>query len=64
MKEAHIMSCKLCKLCIADLMFYQFKKAVLMKEYAETRQEEKKERKKTKLKSWYQQSCTSFVYAY
>jgi len=32
-------------------MFYQFKKAVLMKEYAETRQEEKKERKKTKLKS-------------
>ncbi len=28
----------------------------------ETRRK-KKERKKTKLKNWYQQSCTSFVYA-
>jgi len=50
-KEAHIMSCKLCKICIADLMLCQFKKAVLMKKYAETKQEEKKERKKAKLKN-------------
>ena len=49
MKEAYIISCKLCKIHIADLMFHQFKRAVLMKEYAETRQEEKK--KKTKLKN-------------
>jgi len=45
------MSCKLCKICIADFMLYQFKKAVFMKEYAETKQEEKKERKKAKLKN-------------
>ncbi len=45
------MSCKLCKICIADLMLCQFKKAVLMKKYAETKQEEKKERKKAKLKN-------------
>jgi len=32
-------------------MLCQFKKAILMKEYAEMKQEEKKERKKTKLKS-------------
>jgi len=32
-------------------MLRQFEKAVLMKEYAEMRQEEKKERKKTKLKN-------------
>ena len=51
MKEAHIMSCKLCKICIADFMLCQFKRTVLMKEYAETKQEEKKERKKAKLKS-------------
>jgi len=50
-KEAHIMSCKLCKICIADLMLRQFKRAVLMKEYVEMRQEEKKERKKAKLKN-------------
>jgi len=50
-KEAHIMSCKLCKVRIADLMLHQFKRTVLMKEYVETRQEEKKERKKAKLKS-------------
>ncbi len=41
------MSCKLCKICIADFMFHQFEKAVLMKEYAETKQEEKKERKQS-----------------
>jgi len=45
------MNCKLCKICIADLMLYQFKKAVLTKEYAETRQEEKKKRKKAQLKN-------------
>jgi len=45
------MSCKLCKICIADLMLRQFKRAVLMKEYVEMRQEEKKERKKAKLKN-------------
>jgi len=28
-------------------MFHQFEKAVLMKEYAETKQEEKKERKQS-----------------
>jgi len=50
-KEAHIMSCELCKICIADFMLDQFEKAVLTKEYAETRQEEKKERKKAKLKN-------------
>ncbi len=60
-KEAHIMSCKI---CIADLMLHQFEKAVLTKEYAEMKQEEKKERKKAKLKNWYQQSRISFVYAY
>jgi len=32
-------------------MLCQFKKAVLMKEYAERRQKEKKERKKAKLKN-------------
>jgi len=32
-------------------MLCQFKKAVLMKEYAEMRQKEKKERKKAKLKN-------------
>jgi len=32
-------------------MLHQLKKAVLMKEYAEMKQEEKKERKKAKLKS-------------
>jgi hypothetical protein len=32
-------------------MLHQFEKAILMKEYVETRQEEKKERKKAKLKS-------------
>jgi len=32
-------------------MLHQFKKAVLMKEYVETRQEEKKERRKAKLKN-------------
>jgi len=52
MKKAHIMSCKLCKICIADLMLCQFKKAVFMKEYAEMKQEEKKERKKAKLKKF------------
>ncbi len=51
MKEAYIMSCKLCKICIADFMLHQFKKAVFMKEYAEMRQERKKERRKAKLKS-------------
>jgi len=45
------MSCELCKICIADLMFHQFKRAVLTKEYAEMRQEEKKERKEAKLKN-------------
>jgi len=45
------MSCELCKICIADLMLCQFKKAVLMKEYVKMRQEEKKERKKAKLKN-------------
>ncbi len=45
------MSCKLCKIYIADLMLRQFKKAVFMKEYAEMRQEEKKEIKKAKLKN-------------
>ncbi len=45
------MSCKLCKRCIADLMLHQFERTVLTKEYAEMKQEEKKERKKTKLKS-------------
>jgi len=30
-------------------MLHQFEKAVLMKEYAEMKQEEKKERKKAKL---------------
>jgi len=51
MKEVHIMSCKLCKICIADFMLRQFERVILIKEYAETRQEEKKERKKAKLKS-------------
>jgi len=51
MKETHIMSCKLCKICIANLMLHQFERAVLMKEYAEMRQEEKKERRKAKLKN-------------
>ncbi len=51
MKEAHIMNCELCKICIADFMLRQFKKAVLMKEYAEMKQEEKKERRKAKLKN-------------
>jgi len=51
MNEAHIMSCKLYKIRIADFMLHQFKKAVFMKEYAETRQEKKKERRKAKLKS-------------
>jgi len=32
-------------------MLHQFEKAVLMKKYAETKQKEKKERKKAKLKS-------------
>ena len=32
-------------------MLHQFKRTVFMKEYAETRQEEKKERKKAKLKN-------------
>jgi len=32
-------------------MLRQFKKAILMKEYVEMRQEEKKERRKTKLKN-------------
>jgi len=32
-------------------MFHQFERAVLTKKYVETRQEEKKERKKAKLKS-------------
>jgi len=32
-------------------MLHQFERAVLMKEYVETRQEEKKERKKAKLKN-------------
>jgi len=32
-------------------MLCQFKKAVLMKEYTEMRQKEKKERKKAKLKN-------------
>jgi len=32
-------------------MLHQFKRAVFTKEYAETRQEEKKERKKAKLKN-------------
>jgi len=32
-------------------MLHQFEKAILMKEYAEMRQEEKKERKKAKLKN-------------
>jgi len=32
-------------------MLHQFKKAVLMKECAETRQKEKKERRKAKLKN-------------
>jgi len=50
-KEAHIMSCELCKICIADFMLRQFERAVFTKEYAEMRQEEKKKRKKTKLKS-------------
>ncbi len=45
------MSCKLCKIHIADFMLCQFEKAVFMKEYAEIRQEEKKERKKAKLKN-------------
>ncbi len=45
------MSCKLYKIRIADLMLYKFERTVLMKEYAETRQEEKKERKKAKLKN-------------
>jgi len=45
------MSCKLCKICIADFMLCQFERTVLMKKYAETRQEEKKERKKAKLKN-------------
>ncbi len=51
MKEAHIMSCELCKIHMTDLMLRQFKRTVLMKEYVEMRQEEKKERKKAKLKS-------------
>jgi len=45
------MSCELCKICIADFMLRQFERAVFTKEYAEMRQEEKKRRKKTKLKS-------------
>jgi len=45
------MSCKLCKIRIADFMLHQFKRAILMKKYAEMRQEEKKERKKAKLKN-------------
>ncbi len=45
------MSCKLCKIHIADLMLRQFERAVLTKEYVKTRQEEKKERKQAKLKS-------------
>jgi len=32
-------------------MLHQFKRTVFMKEYVEMRQEEKKERKKAKLKS-------------
>jgi len=32
-------------------MLHQFKRAILMKKYAEMRQEEKKERKKAKLKN-------------
>jgi len=32
-------------------MLHQFERAVFTKEYAETRQEERKERKKAKLKS-------------
>jgi len=32
-------------------MLHQFERTVLMKEYAETRQEEKKERRKAKLKN-------------
>jgi len=32
-------------------MLHQFKKAILMKEYVEMRQKEKKERKKVKLKN-------------
>jgi len=32
-------------------MFHQFERTILMKEYAEMRQEEKKERKKAKLKN-------------
>ncbi len=51
MKEAYIMSCELCKVRIADFMLCQFERTVLTKEYAETRQEEKKERKKAKLKN-------------
>jgi len=46
MKEVYIKSCKLCKICIADLMLRQFKRTILTKEYIETKQEEKKERKK------------------
>ncbi len=45
------MSCELCKICIADFMLHQFERTVFTKEYVETRQEEKKERKKAKLKS-------------
>jgi len=45
------MSCELCKIHIADFMFHQFERTILMKEYAEMRQEEKKERKKAKLKN-------------
>jgi len=45
------MSYKLCKICIADLMLCQFERTIFMKEYVETKQEEKKERKKAKLKS-------------
>ena len=48
MKEVHIMSCKLCKIHIADLMLHQFEKAVLMKKYVEMRQEEKKRKKESK----------------
>ncbi len=44
-------------------MLCQFEKTVFMKEYAETRQEKNKEKKKIKLKNWYQQFHTSFVYA-
>ncbi len=43
------MSCELCKIRIADLMLCQFKRAVLTKEYAEMRQEEKKESKAEEL---------------